>query len=94
MIYMIDMLTFSITIVSTCFIQRAMIIPWDSHPDKARAQKWCIDSVTGNVRRCTDPKVRAAGSFSRAISAGDFCGMFWKNGHPVSEMGARCGNGP
>jgi hypothetical protein len=24
--------------------------------EKARAQKWCIDSVTGNVRRCTDPK--------------------------------------
>merc|ERR1712176_1216127 len=22
----------------------------------ARARKWCIDSVTGNVRRCTDPK--------------------------------------
>merc|ERR1711988_917643 len=24
--------------------------------EKARAQKWCIDSVTGNCRRCTDPK--------------------------------------
>merc|ERR1719428_2564167 len=24
--------------------------------EAARAQKWCIDSVTGNVRRCTDPK--------------------------------------
>merc|ERR1712232_22033 len=24
--------------------------------EKARAQKWCIDSTTGNVRRCTDPK--------------------------------------
>merc|ERR1719454_617756 len=24
--------------------------------EKARAQKWCIDSVSGNVRRCTDPK--------------------------------------
>merc|ERR1712151_1012349 len=24
--------------------------------EKARAQKWCIDGVTGNVRRCTDPK--------------------------------------
>merc|ERR1712187_625368 len=24
--------------------------------EKARAQKWCIDSVTGCVRRCTDPK--------------------------------------
>jgi elongation factor 3 len=24
--------------------------------EKARAQKWCIDSVTGGVRRCTDPK--------------------------------------
>merc|ERR1712127_929587 len=24
--------------------------------EKARAQKWCIDSVNGNVRRCTDPK--------------------------------------
>ncbi|CAK9004790.1 unnamed protein product [Durusdinium trenchii] len=24
--------------------------------EKARSQKWCIDSVTGNVRRCTDPK--------------------------------------
>eukprot|EP00435_Cladocopium_sp_Y103_P063425 s39_g25.t1 len=24
--------------------------------EKARAAKWCIDSVTGNVRRCTDPK--------------------------------------
>merc|ERR1712072_694913 len=23
---------------------------------EARAQKWCIDSVTGNVRKCTDPK--------------------------------------
>jgi elongation factor 3 len=24
--------------------------------EKARAQKWCIDAVTGGVRRCTDPK--------------------------------------
>jgi len=24
--------------------------------EAARAQKWCIDGVTGNVRRCTDPK--------------------------------------
>merc|ERR1712127_70564 len=24
--------------------------------EKARAVKWCIDSVSGNVRRCTDPK--------------------------------------
>merc|ERR1712232_588600 len=24
--------------------------------EAARAQKWCIDSTTGNVRRCTDPK--------------------------------------
>jgi elongation factor 3 len=24
--------------------------------EKARAQKWCIDSVSGAVRRCTDPK--------------------------------------
>merc|ERR1719160_1869063 len=24
--------------------------------EKARAQMWCIDSVSGNVRRCTDPK--------------------------------------
>merc|ERR1711865_396119 len=24
--------------------------------EKARAQKWCIDSVTGGVRRCTDAK--------------------------------------
>merc|ERR1719191_944164 len=24
--------------------------------EAARAQKWCIDSVTGAVRRCTDPK--------------------------------------
>merc|ERR1711981_427293 len=24
--------------------------------EKARATKWCIDTVTGNVRRCTDPK--------------------------------------
>jgi elongation factor 3 len=24
--------------------------------EKARAQKWCIDSVTGNCRRCADPK--------------------------------------
>mmetsp|Transcript_70157 Transcript_70157/g.146771 ORF Transcript_70157/g.146771 Transcript_70157/m.146771 type:complete len:1044 (+) Transcript_70157:76-3207(+) len=24
--------------------------------EKARATKWCIDSVTGTVRRCTDPK--------------------------------------
>merc|ERR1711981_979215 len=24
--------------------------------ESARAQKWCIDSVTGSVRRCTDPK--------------------------------------
>merc|ERR1711981_1356553 len=24
--------------------------------EEARAQKWCIDSVTGNVRKCTDPK--------------------------------------
>merc|ERR1712137_245413 len=23
---------------------------------KARATKWCVDSVTGGVRRCTDPK--------------------------------------
>merc|ERR1711966_411832 len=24
--------------------------------EKARAAKWCIDSTTGNVRRCVDPK--------------------------------------
>jgi len=24
--------------------------------ETARAAKWCIDAVTGNVRRCTDPK--------------------------------------
>jgi len=24
--------------------------------EKARAQKWCVDSVSGNVRRCTDVK--------------------------------------
>merc|ERR1711988_855535 len=24
--------------------------------EKARAQMWCIDSVSGSVRRCTDPK--------------------------------------
>merc|ERR1712083_260698 len=24
--------------------------------EKARATKWCIDSVSGGVRRCTDPK--------------------------------------
>merc|ERR1712203_1291746 len=24
--------------------------------EKARATKWCIDSTTGDVRRCTDPK--------------------------------------
>merc|ERR1719282_1158450 len=24
--------------------------------EAARASKWCIDSVTGSVRRCTDPK--------------------------------------
>merc|ERR1711979_34150 len=24
--------------------------------EKARAAKWCVDSVTGNVRRCIDPK--------------------------------------
>merc|ERR1712050_522945 len=24
--------------------------------EKARSQKWCIDSVSGGVRRCTDPK--------------------------------------
>merc|ERR1712100_897110 len=24
--------------------------------EKARSMKWCIDGVTGNVRRCTDPK--------------------------------------
>merc|ERR1712217_84566 len=24
--------------------------------EEARAKKWCIDSVTGGVRRCTDPK--------------------------------------
>merc|ERR1719235_2890794 len=24
--------------------------------EQARAQKWCIDTVSGNVRRCTDPK--------------------------------------
>merc|ERR1711972_396179 len=24
--------------------------------EKARSQKWCVDSVSGNVRRCTDPK--------------------------------------
>merc|ERR1719487_1392993 len=24
--------------------------------EAARAQKWCIDGVTGNVRRCVDPK--------------------------------------
>merc|ERR1712125_211483 len=24
--------------------------------EKARSTKWCVDGVTGNVRRCTDPK--------------------------------------
>jgi len=24
--------------------------------ESARAMKWCVDSVSGNVRRCTDPK--------------------------------------
>merc|ERR1712066_496726 len=24
--------------------------------EKARAQQWCVDSVSGGVRRCTDPK--------------------------------------
>merc|ERR1711981_419698 len=24
--------------------------------EKARAQKWCVDGVTGGVRRCTSPK--------------------------------------
>merc|ERR1712099_73324 len=24
--------------------------------EKARSKKWCIDSVSGNVRRCVDPK--------------------------------------
>merc|ERR1711870_204999 len=24
--------------------------------EAARSKKWCIDSVTGGVRRCTDPK--------------------------------------
>merc|ERR1712153_70689 len=24
--------------------------------EKARSQKWCIDAVSGNVRRCIDPK--------------------------------------
>jgi elongation factor 3 len=24
--------------------------------EKARAEKWCVDGVTGGVRRCTDPK--------------------------------------
>merc|ERR1712050_478962 len=24
--------------------------------EKARAQKWCVDTVSGNVRRCIDPK--------------------------------------
>merc|ERR1712160_45181 len=28
--------------------------------EKARAQKWCIDTVTGGVRRCVDPKEDAA----------------------------------
>merc|ERR1719446_1499203 len=27
--------------------------------EKARAAKWCIDGVTGSVRRCTDPKTDA-----------------------------------
>merc|ERR1712186_67144 len=28
--------------------------------EKARAAKWCVDSVTGGVRRCTDPNEDAA----------------------------------
>merc|ERR1712096_16599 len=27
--------------------------------EKARSQPWCIDTVSGNVRRCTDPKEEA-----------------------------------
>jgi len=28
----------------------------DEDEEKARAQKWCIDGVSGSVRRCIDPK--------------------------------------
>ena len=47
--------------------------------EKARAQKWCIDSVTGNVRRCTDPKEDAKKAKQDPLfifSSGFFMGFF------------------
>ena len=35
--------------------------------EKARATKWCIDSVTGSVRRCTDPKEDGPRSLVREL---------------------------
>merc|ERR1712241_360122 len=39
--------------------------------EAARAQKWCIDSINGGVRRCTDPKEDAKkAKFDEAAMAG------------------------
>merc|ERR1711904_641263 len=37
--------------------------------EKARATKWCIDSVSGGVRRCTDPKEDAKKAKQDEINA-------------------------
>merc|ERR1712050_623746 len=37
--------------------------------EKARAAKWCVDSVTGGVRRCTDPKEDAKKAKSDEVAA-------------------------
>merc|ERR1719410_1760997 len=37
--------------------------------EKAREQKWCIDSVTGSVRRCTDPKEDAKKAKADEVNA-------------------------
>merc|ERR1712157_599460 len=37
--------------------------------EKARAQKWCIDGVTGGVRRCMDPKQDAKKAAADAAQA-------------------------
>merc|ERR1712151_527020 len=37
--------------------------------EKARAQKWCIDTVSGGVRRCTDPKEDAKKAKQDEINA-------------------------
>merc|ERR1712203_288724 len=44
--------------------------------EKARATKWCIDSTSGNVRRCTDPKEDAKKAKIDEAGAGgpDACG--------------------